>query len=121
VVQLSALGGITMMTASHQSGWEDCKRRELWYRVVIYGFVPFVFIASVVASQLAGSDALFFIMGSVALFATIVVGYRMMHFECPRCHRSFFLSRWWIFQPHKKKCVHCGLQKWSETDASPTA
>jgi hypothetical protein len=109
-----------MMTASHQSGWGDCKRRELWYRVVIYGFVPLVFISSVVASRLVGSDALFFIMASVAMLAAIVVAYRMMVFECPRCRRSFFSSRW-MFKPHTKKCVHCELPKWSETDESRVA
>jgi hypothetical protein len=104
------------MTASDQSFWKDCKRRELWYRIVLYGFVPLTFISGVVASRLVGSDALFFIAGILALLAAIVVIYQLVIFECPRCHRSFFLRSWWVFQPHKQECVHCGLQKWSDTD-----
>jgi predicted RNA-binding Zn-ribbon protein involved in translation (DUF1610 family) len=110
-----------MITPSHQIDWADCKRRELWYRIVLYGFVPLVFIASVVASRLVGSDAPFMIMASVAMLAAIVVTYRLVVFQCPRCHRSFFSRSWWTFQPHKQKCVHCGFPKWSETDESHAA
>src|SRR5579862_3292397 len=105
-----------MMTASHHSGWEDCRRRGLWYCIVIYGFVPVVFISSIAASRLIGSDAPFFIiMVSVAMPAVIVVVYRMKAFRCPRCHCSFFWGRWG-FYAHRQKCAHCGLPKWSDVD-----
>ena len=110
-----------MITPSHQIDWADCKRRELWYRVVLYGFVPLVFISGVVMSRLIGSDMPFFIMVSPALLAAIIVIFRLVVFECPRCHRSYFLRSWWIFQPHKQECDHCGLPKWSDTNESRAA
>jgi hypothetical protein len=121
VAEFGRLGSITMMTASLQNRWEDCKRRQLWYRVVLYGFVPLLFISGVVSSQLAGSDAPFLITVIPALLATVVVIYRLAIFECPRCRRAFFSRSWYIFQPHKQECVHCGLSKWSKTDETTTA
>src|ERR1700748_3668543 len=41
------------------------------------------------------------------------VGYRALCFECPRCGKPFFRTKW-SYSTWAKKCRHCGLPKWHE-------
>lgn len=35
-------------------------------------------------------------------------------FSCPRCHKWFFAT--WYRNPFARKCVHCGLPKWANSE-----
>jgi len=43
--------------------------------------------------------------------AFAIAGWRTTYWRCPRCKKSFF-AKWYINQ-FARKCVHCGLKKWS--------
>jgi hypothetical protein len=46
--------------------------------------------------------------------ASVVAGVRAAWFPCPRCGKPFFAS-WWYRNPFARKCVHCGLPKWANS------
>lgn len=44
--------------------------------------------------------------------------------SCPRCREPFFYKTSGRFLPYKEntpKCLHCGLQLWSQTGQEPTS
>jgi urea transporter len=42
----------------------------------------------------------------------VVAHLRRMFWACPRCGRAFHVT-WWFGNAFARRCVHCGLPKWS--------
>jgi hypothetical protein len=60
-------------------------------------------------------DYFFFPIAGSWVLAFLIVGWRLNWFRCPRCRNRFF-STWWYHNPFARKCVHCGLPKWANSD-----
>jgi hypothetical protein len=95
------------------SAWKDYRRRRLLWFVVWLGGVPIVFAISYPLMQLLHSDLPFYIFGGGWMVLFLIVSMRLEWFKCPRCHHWFFMT-WWYHNPLSRRCVHCGLPKWSE-------
>lgn len=57
-------------------------------------------------------------VGAVILlfFLPLLIGIMLLQgFKCPRCGNAFFHGR--TYRPDAKKCVHCGLPKWSDPES----
>lgn len=49
------------------------------------------------------------------MISLVVTGNRAANFRCPRCGKHFFKT-FWYYNSFARRCVHCGLRKWSTTD-----
>jgi ketosteroid isomerase-like protein len=63
------------------------------------------------------ADYFGFVIGACWMAAFVVTGWRAALFPCPRCHKWFFAT-WWYRNPFARKCVHCGLPKWANSEPS---
>ena len=78
------------------------------------GFLAIALLVGLL-SKLSPDDVVFYILGLTWMIAFIVVAIRLQFFKCPRCHHKFFGSAGYS-NPLARKCLHCGLPKWSESD-----
>ena len=67
-----------------------------------------------------------FVAIAVWMIAFAIVGYQKSNFACPRCGKPFFRRfddrpwrRSWVHNPFARRCMHCGLPKWSGRDPAP--
>src|SRR5437879_5295172 len=102
-------------TSEFTSAWDDYRRRRRWFFGVWLG--GFLFVASLAAllNKLSLGDLAFWILGPAWMASFVVVAARLQLFRCPRCHRRFF-NTFWYGNLLARRCVHCGLPKWSDTD-----
>ena len=95
--------------------WNDYRRRRRWFfGVWLGGFLVVALLASLL-SKLSLDDLAFYVIGPAWMIGFVIMAIRMSLFRCPRCHHRFF-STWWHNNPLARKCLHCGLPKWSESD-----
>lgn len=106
-----------MTTASDfASAWADYKRRRRWlFGVWLGGFFLIAALGRLLSASGLGGGAVFGLLAPLWLFSFLLVTVRMNTFPCPRCHRWFFAT-WWCRNPLSRKCLNCGLPKWSESD-----
>lgn len=96
--------------------WNDYRKRRkmLWYSAL--GIFAIMAILNFFVSNLAVP-----ILGPIWMVATIVSYFRLLFFRCPRCHHTFFVR--WSFMLNNwfaRRCMHCGLPKWSKDDTPET-
>ena len=97
-----------------KSAWETHRRDRFRSWACTFAWLPFVAIWSWFTERVIESFGAFvvgFVLYTVCLF---VVAHRASHFACPRCRKPFY--RTWWHNGFARKCVHCGLPKWSERD-----
>jgi len=98
----------------YAEGWEEYRRygRDLllvWFG----GFLEAAAIATI-------SNCLFhpLVPGEVAAVSWMVLffiaGARYQTFRCPRCGEKFSATWWYQLSFLARKCVHCGLPKFSD-------
>src|SRR6266849_5578435 len=111
------------MQPDYAPAWRDFRRRRFIFWAVFLGYMPGV-LAIVVAvclplSALTGIklDYFFYAIASCWMVAFLVTGWRVGLIPCPRCHKWFFAT-WWYRNPFARKCVHCGLPKWANSEPS---
>ena len=95
--------------------WQDYRRRRNLALFAFLGYVPFVFLISLLTLRLFHSLIPGFIvaLGWMVFFA--VTGIRFNTFRCPRCQKLFF-AKWWYHNSFACRCVHCGLPKYESPE-----
>jgi hypothetical protein len=105
----------------YTAAWCDLKRRQLISWAMFLGYVPGVFaivfgvelpLAALTGIEL---DYFFYPVAFSWMALAVIAGWRKATFRCPHCHRWFFAT-WWYQLPFARKCVHCGLPKWANSN-----
>lgn len=91
------------------SAWQDYKKRQLWFYVVLSG-TAVLFILAYPLKMLTDYVVLFYILLGCQVLAFSVASFRLIHFKCPRCNEWFFTI--FIHNPFARRCAHCKLPKW---------
>jgi hypothetical protein len=102
----------------YRAAWADYRRRRQWFwGEYVGGF--FALMALLELGQWLGWASLvetgFAILSPVWMLVFVVVAIRLQLFKCPRCGLQFFKT-FWSYNPFAKRCRHCGLPKWANTD-----
>jgi hypothetical protein len=92
--------------------WEDYRRRRRWKLVLFLSYVPVVGAFALLVVHLHAPEALIPASAICGMVAFAVAQVRVASWRCPRCREAFFRARWY-HNGFAKKCVHCGLRKWS--------
>ena len=69
----------------------------------------------VIASNLYLSHSTTIIVFLIAWLAGLYYAWKFSNWICPRCNDYYFMKGYWI-NPHRKKCINCGLRKWSSEE-----
>jgi Zn ribbon nucleic-acid-binding protein len=97
----------------YDAEWEIYRRLRLSAVLLALGIPPLL-AAFVLLSRTANARTFLGIL--VILYAALffITQLRFTFFLCPRCHKWF--SRTWRFDKgiFARKCVHCGLKKFSD-------
>jgi hypothetical protein len=102
------------------SAWGDYRSRRCWFFVASLGGFAIVASLAVLFDKLSLGDVAFWIIGPAWMISFVIVAARLQLFKCPRCHRPFFNTSWYG-NPLARRCVHCGLAKWSTEDSHDAA
>jgi hypothetical protein len=98
--------------------WDEYRRRRnaFWLALLLF---PLWFAAGVIIEHvLAGygckapSGLAFLAVAMPPMACLVVTHLRRMLWPCPQCGRSFHVA-WWYGNAFARRCVHCGLPKWT--------
>jgi len=115
------------MEGEYSQEWAELRRRRRrTFRVVASGAVILVAV-SLVTTYLSLNAAkmigLVLLAGWVAvLLRFFFVSSEYVYWSCPRCGKPYhYLVRWYgrWNNPFARRCVHCGLPKWVDSDPDP--
>jgi hypothetical protein len=87
----------------------------MWF--VYLGGLPVAAAVAWLASRLFDTKIPGMVAAIAWMVAYMVIGFRIQLWPCPRCGKRFSAKWWynkWLFA---RKCVHCGLPKYSNSDA----
>ncbi len=108
----------------YAAAWREFRKRRLIFWAIFLGYIPGVLIIWIAiglpVSALTGikPDYFFYPIALCWLFMFLIASLRVGLFRCPRCHKWFFAT-WWYHNPFARKCAHCGLPKWADSDSTP--
>ena len=93
--------------------WRDYRKRRNLVLFAFLGYVPAVFVVGLVTVRWFHTTIPVFVaaFGWMAFYA--VAGNLFVRFPCPRCGKWFF-AKWWFHNTFARRCVHCGLPKYSD-------
>ena len=99
--------------------WDDYRSRKRWFIWVFATYLPGVVIIGKPLEWLFKTDAAIDMVAGAWMLAYAIVGWRFVHFRCPRCKREFYstvLVNWNVGDcfPFAKRCSRCGLEKWKD-------
>lgn len=100
----------------YTSEWEDYSRRVRWFFGSWLGGFAVVGLLAAVLGRLAIAGLVLTILAVAWIALFIVLAVRLQLFKCPRCRQKFFMA-FSHYNPFARRCVHCGLPKWSRTDS----
>ena len=88
--------------------WREYRRRRNLNLFAFLGFVPFVFLLSLLPERVFGR--LVFVAAVAWMAFALIAGNWFIRFRCPRCGNPFFAdSRWWGYNTFTRHCLHCRL------------
>ena len=96
--------------------WDEYRRRSRAYWLTFFSFplwvVPIAGIQRVLALGGMNPALGFFLTGGLALVSFGIIQTRLVLCPCPGCGRSFHCT-WLYGSLFNRRCVHCGLPKWT--------
>jgi hypothetical protein len=104
----SGLGG------RYEQQWLEYKKRRALFMFVFVGYGASVAVISYLTQNLSYNHKLTNILGfSWFLFMIVAIG-RLQVWRCPRCGERFFMKSYW-HNLFASRCLHCGLEKYSDS------
>jgi hypothetical protein len=106
---------------AYQSSWQEyrCLRKNARYSLIAVGisFVALMVVMATAESHFSGTAQTALSVGFlIAWVALMFIGgyhdWRLRRWPCPRCGRAF--RGFWALPWMPKRCVYCGLPRWTE-------
>jgi Zn ribbon nucleic-acid-binding protein len=98
--------------------WERYRRSRNAALLAFFGLLPFCVLLSEL-NPLIPSDILGLLMIPY-LILIMVTSTRVGGFRCPRCGERFFRTWWYSATVLNNRCLHCGLEKFTNGEPSET-
>lgn len=80
-------------------------------------------VSSIFVQWILPSSAIVASVACVCFALLVFGGLRFLRFPCPKCGKHFFMKWWYLSWNHvlwTRRCVHCGLPKYSNFDFGST-
>jgi hypothetical protein len=102
--------------ADYRQDWEEYRRFRNQWLLVILTYVPVCGAVAFVSGRLLHTLAPAFVAAFLWMALFVFTGTRLSVWRCPRCG-EWFSSTWWYRKGFlARRCVHCGLRKYQESD-----
>lgn len=98
--------------ADYRRQWNEYRHYRELTLIALVGLLPFGALVRFVAVR-SGVPWIFMLLMFGWLVFLSYGASGMGSFRCPRCEKRFFQTWWYRTFPFGRKCVHCGLQKFS--------
>lgn len=101
----------------YQRSWQDLRRRDLVFKLVVVSYVPGMALAILATEVFANYVSTRLAVYAAAVWLTMFVAvdlYRQA-FRCPRCDHHFFRRSIWR-GPDSRNCLNCDLPLWAEDE-----
>ena len=92
--------------------WNEYRKRRNLVLFAFLGFMPFVGAVGSLSGKMFHTDAIFTVFALSWLGFIAVSSVRLNCWPCPRCSK-WFAGTWLYRIPFARRCVHCGLPKYS--------
>ena len=100
------------MNMPYEDNWIDYRKRRRLFWIVFLTYVPGASFIGILLEKTIGSEYPIYIVAILWMLAFAITGLRLTYWKCPRCNKHFF-AKWWGVNQFARKCLHCGLPKWS--------
>jgi len=98
--------------SDYVQAWKEYKRRRNQYLGMLFAFLVIGPIL-IFFVELLRNQVLFFVIATTLIVLVTYTHERFLAFRCPRCGKKYD-RRWrFNFSGFAKKCVYCGLPKYS--------
>jgi hypothetical protein len=92
--------------------WNEYKRRRNLFLLALLGYMPVVATLGSLIARVFHTETLFPIVAFGWMGFLAISALRLNCWPCPRCGK-WFAATWWYRNPFARRCVHCGLPKYS--------
>jgi hypothetical protein len=94
--------------------WQEYRKRRNLLAFAFIGYIPVVGSFGYGATRVLHTEMPFYVLAScwLAFFAVSAVWFQL--FKCPRCGKRYFFRSLYR-NPLSSRCLHCGLQKYSNS------
>jgi hypothetical protein len=99
----------------YEEDWREYRRIRNRFVVLFVAYVPVCFSIAIVSVKLFHTLTLGFVATFVWMALVAVGGIRVNLWRCPNCGERFSGTWWYNLSFLARRCVHCGLQKYSNT------
>lgn len=104
--------------SDYRSAWESYRRLRNRCFALFIAYVPAVGAVAFVCAKVFRTLLPGFFLAGAWMLAFLYTSLRLQAWPCPRCGK-WFAAKWWYNKGFlARRCVHCGLPKYSETDAT---
>lgn len=98
----------------YTEAWNEYRRYRRDLLLVWVGYIPVVGAIAAISGRLFHTFIPAMIAVAAWMLLFIFAGVRYQTFRCPRCGEWFAGDWWYSLSFLARKCVHCGLPKFSE-------
>lgn len=108
---------VTGMTEKndYRDHWQRYRRLRNINFVVVACYVPVTMAFALLGTWLLGSLVPGFVVAGAFMVTFMVLGIKLQAWRCPRCGKRFSAKWWYNKGLMARKCVHCGLPKYTES------
>ena len=105
---------------AYAAAWRAYRRSSAAFWALFVLFLPALALVNRSGGAQANGGTMVAVTAVAWMIAFCMAGYRLSNFACPRCGEPFFRKfddrpsrRDWAHNPFARRCMHCGLAKWS--------
>jgi len=99
----------------YEDDWREYKRIRNTFFIIFAAYVPVCFSIGVLSSRLFRTFVPAFVAAFIWMALFLMSGIRVNLWRCPNCGEWFSGTGWYNLGFLARRCVHCGLQKYSST------
>ena len=102
--------------ADYAEDWKEYRRlrNQLFY--VFVGYVPIVAIIAMISEKLFNTLVPGFVAAFIWMGLFLFTSIRVNLWRCPRCGEWFSATWWYNLSFLARRCVHCGLRKYQQSE-----
>ena len=99
--------------SDYQREWQQYKRRRNQFWLVFASYIPVCLAVTLVSIKLFRTLTPAFVVAFFWMGLFAFTGIRAQMCRCPRCGKWFAAKWWYNLGFLARRCVHCGLPKYS--------
>ena len=100
------------MSSNKPTTWLEYRRQRTLCLFVCLGGIP----AAALISMVIPNAGVVSVVGIAWFVSSVWLSMSLSYFKCPRCGKPFIIREGGGYNGFTRKCLNCGLPKWSAPD-----